>query len=248
VTAGDHPDRLQSLDLYLYAGNDPIDNVDPSGHCFGICIDLPAISLPSPPSLPLPDLSSTAHLALGAASFVPGIGTAAAVADAGLYAYEGDYESAALSLTAAVPGGAILSKGEKALKFVRGLDRADEAARVAVDAEKAVAAGDKAASATVRHYTTSKAAEAIAGEGYIRPGSQGKVWLTPDRYATAEEAQARLALENKPEGYFEIPASRVREPSALSRVAAKHGWPGGGWEVTTSYRINVTGLRFTRFE
>jgi hypothetical protein len=81
-------------------------------------------------------------------SIVPGpIGSAAAVADAGLYAYEGDYESAAISLVAVVPfGGPILSKGEQALKVVTKVRKADEAADAAIHIEKAVTATDKAAS------------------------------------------------------------------------------------------------------
>jgi RHS repeat-associated protein len=122
-TWGITPTDGQSLDLYAYTQNDPANDLDPSGHCFVVCIDF------KPPSLPLPDVSSAAHLALGAATFVPGIGSAAAVADAGLYAYEGDYANAALSLVSAVPGGAVLSGGEKALKFVTAANDANKAAK-----------------------------------------------------------------------------------------------------------------------
>ena len=65
-TWGITPTDGQSLGLYLYTENDPIDRVDPSGHCWGICISF------SPPSLPIPDLSAAAHVALGAATLVPG--------------------------------------------------------------------------------------------------------------------------------------------------------------------------------
>lgn len=141
-TWGITPTDGQSLDLYAYTGNDPIDRVDPSGHCWGICIDI------KPPSLPIPDLSAAAHSALGVVSIVPGpIGSAAAVADAGLYAYEGDYESAAISLVAVVPfGGPILSKGEQALKVVNKVRQADRVANTGADIEKAAKAIDKAES------------------------------------------------------------------------------------------------------
>jgi hypothetical protein len=94
--------------------------------------------------MPIPDLSAAAHVALSAATIVPGLGTAAAVADAGLYAYEGDYPNAALSLVAAVPGGSLLSAGEKAFKLTRDLDKA---ANVVNEGEKAFKAIDKAESA-----------------------------------------------------------------------------------------------------
>ena len=149
------PTDGQSLDLYAYTQNDPIDRVDPSGHCWGICFDI------RPPSLPIPDLSAAAHSALGVVSIVPGpIGSAAAVADAGLYAYEGDYESAAISLVAVVPfGGPILSKGEQALKFVNKVREADRVATAGADIEKAAKAIDKAES-TVNDLKSRRSPEA----------------------------------------------------------------------------------------
>jgi len=51
---------------------------------------------------------------LGAATFVPIIGSAAAAADTGLYLYEGNYTDAALSSLAVIPGGKLAS-GFKAL-------------------------------------------------------------------------------------------------------------------------------------
>lgn len=54
-----------------------------------------------------------AHLALGAATFVPVAGSAFALADATLYTAEGDYLDASLSMLAVVPGGELLSDGAK---------------------------------------------------------------------------------------------------------------------------------------
>ena len=58
--------------------------------------------------------SASLHIMLGAATFVPIIGSAAAAADTGLYLYEGDYTDAALSSLAVIPGGKLAS-GVKAL-------------------------------------------------------------------------------------------------------------------------------------
>lgn len=49
-------------------------------------------------------LSGIAHLVLGALSFIPGIGSIAAVADAAIYALEGDMVGAGMSLAGAIPG------------------------------------------------------------------------------------------------------------------------------------------------
>jgi RHS repeat-associated protein len=109
----------QSIDAYLYTENDPANDLDPSGH-WGV-------------SLSIPDFSAVTHVALGVATFVPVVGSAAAVADAGLYAYEGDYLNAGLSLAAVVPGGAVISTGTKALKIA---SRADKAVNIALDVQR----------------------------------------------------------------------------------------------------------------
>lgn len=109
-------------------------------------------------------------------------------------------------------------------------------------------AGD-AGSGVLRHYTTQEAADAISKSGVIRPGAaSGKIWLTPDEYSTGAEAQARLALNKTPDGYFEVPAERVQDPSAPSTVEPYYGQPGGGTEITTEYPISVEELPFILFE
>ena len=106
----------------------------------------------------------------------------------------------------------------------------------------------KAETQVVRHYTTSGAADSILKEGAIKPGPvSGKVWLTPDKYGNGAEAQARLALNKTPDGYFEIPMCRVRCPSAPSVVEPFYGQPGGGLEITTPFKVPVVGLHFVPF-
>lgn len=101
----------------------------------------------------------------------------------------------------------------------------------------------------VRHYTTREAAEAITKGGSIEPGAaSGKIWLTPDRYASGAEARAKLALNKTPDGYFEIPMCRVRCPSAPGKVEPYYNQPGGGIEITTEFPIDIRGLIFRSFE
>lgn len=100
----------------------------------------------------------------------------------------------------------------------------------------------------LRHYTTQDAADAIAKDGTINPGvNSGKIWVTPDEYADGAEAQAGLALNKTPEGYFEFPASRVLDPSSPSIVEPYYGQPGGGTEITTESPIDVSDLPFILF-
>lgn len=100
----------------------------------------------------------------------------------------------------------------------------------------------------VRHYTTSGAAESIAKGGSIEPGlNSGKIWVTPDRYASGAEARAKLALDKTPDGYFEIPTCRVKCPTGPSPVAPWNGQPGGGIEITTEFGIDIRGLIFRTF-
>jgi len=98
----------------------------------------------------------------------------------------------------------------------------------------------------VRHYTTDAAAQSISKEGVLRPGASGKTWLTPDRYSSGAEAQAKLALNKTPDGYYEIPMCRVQCPSAPSTVEPLFGQPGG-IEITTEWPIDVSDLPFISF-
>ena len=102
--------------------------------------------------------------------------------------------------------------------------------------------------ATVRHYTTTEAAESITKAGKTIPGSSsGKTWLTPDEYLDGATAQSRLALNKTPDGYFEIPMCRVSCPSSPSRMQPYDGQPGGGIEITTNSTIDISGLPFIPF-
>lgn len=103
--------------------------------------------------------------------------------------------------------------------------------------------------AVVRHYTTSAVAAAIdEGGGYILPGASSRVVsVTTDEYADGASAQAGLALARTPDGYYEIPVSRIDGLSEPSVVEPAFGQPGGGTEMTTGSPINVGGIPFRTF-
>ena len=78
------------------------------------------------------------HLVLGGASFVPGAGTPAALLDAGVYAAEGDNNSAAIAAASAIPlvkGVKVAAEGSvEAAKVIKAARAADEAADTAAGA------------------------------------------------------------------------------------------------------------------
>jgi RHS repeat-associated protein len=135
-----------SMNRYLYAAANPATLVDPSGHCWGICIDINpvgfvqsavstvatvATAVAAPIVAPVVmaanvavTLASDPHTLLAVASMLPVVGTAAAAIDVGLYLTEGDYGNAALASLALVPGGAMAKLGAKALSTFEKGDKA----------------------------------------------------------------------------------------------------------------------------
>jgi hypothetical protein len=81
----------------------------------------------------------------------------------------------------------------------------------------------------LRHYTNAR--EAIAKSGKIRLGEvSGKIWLTPDSYTSAAEAEEALTLDKIPGGYYEIPLGEIKGPLLGPRPV-----PGGaGLEFVTT--------------
>src|SRR5205807_1216717 len=76
-----------------------------------------------------------------------------------------------------VPGGAELRLAEEAAVELRTLDLAAE----------------DVGGGVLRHYTTADAAKAISEGGRIEPrAASGKIWLTPDEYASGAEARSAL--------------------------------------------------------
>lgn len=70
------------------------------------------------------------HMILDVVGMVPGLGEVADLANAGLYAYEGDYGNAALSMASAVPGYGDMIGGAKIAKnVVKTADKIGDAAR-----------------------------------------------------------------------------------------------------------------------
>jgi hypothetical protein len=109
--------------------------------------------------------------------------------------------------------------------------------------------GDESEITSVFHYTSLKSAEGIAnsGELIVPSESTGNVYVTPSLYQTAAEAQSALAMQNTPDGYYQIPLSRIPGISAFRTVDPAGGWPGGGIEATTPDSVDVGGIEFDPF-
>jgi hypothetical protein len=100
-----------------------------------------------------------AHTALGVATFIPGVGSFAAVADAGLYAYQGDYVDAALSLMAVIPGGELLGKATELVHGGGGaLKATEDVVKAGEDLERLAKSGEEATSEAERVSSTAEGA------------------------------------------------------------------------------------------
>ena len=109
------------------------------------CISIdPAKALGDAGKLVGANASSIAHAGLGVATFVPGVGTVAALADSGLYAAQGDYVDAGLSLMGVIPGGELLGKAGEALHGAAEVAEAGaDVVKAGEQAEHVVATGEK---------------------------------------------------------------------------------------------------------
>jgi RHS repeat-associated protein len=101
---------------------------------------------------------------------------------------------------------------------------------------------DNQSQAYVFHFTSQKNADGIILSGQINPSaSQGVAWVTPTPYPNADLAQAQLALQNTPQGFFAIPAQNLQTPLSWSTVQPNAFGPGGGVEGTTPLPIPLNG-------
>jgi RHS repeat-associated protein len=107
--------------------------------------------------------------------------------------------------------------------------------------------GENAASAFL-HYTTAAGQAGIEASGTIRPGVDGRVYVTPTMYLTGAQAQTSLSLRATPTGYFVIPMSRLPGLQGPSTVTPHWGQPGGGTEYWVTTAVNAVGLRWVPIE
>ncbi|MFN7558658.1 MAG: RHS repeat-associated core domain-containing protein, partial [bacterium] len=153
-------------DLRRYCNGDPINYIDPLG--------LWGTQDPAPPDgggawNSGPMIPSWIHTTLDVVGFVPGVGTAADIANGGLYAIDGEWDEAGLSLVGAIPViGDAIAGTRKGIKAANKIDDAVDAAKGA-EAAKGVNNAEDAASKAGNPKKPDDAGKKTDGEGCGKP-------------------------------------------------------------------------------
>ena len=189
---------------------------------------------PAPTPMRVPDTNGSSwdwgeivHATLDVAGFVPGFGAVADIANAGLYAVEGDYANAALSAAAAVPGiGDAAAAVKLAGRGVEAAQAANRGAEVAQAANRRTRATQDATAAAVPSPLSPGRAPAPAARltapspasssGLRRPGS--------DRPAATSE-QVRPTSQRLVAPSSASKTGTARRPQEQQSVAVSSGRP-----------------------
>jgi hypothetical protein len=152
-------------------------------------------------------LKQNAHGVLDVAGFVPGVGAVADLANAGLYAAEGDYGNAALSAAAAVPGiGDAAAAAKLATRGVRAVQAANRGAR----ATERVASAARAIPSRP-HLSSPPAPRPASPSRATRPG--GGSSLSPGGRSAAPRPTS-LSRSRRPESGRPPAAPGRRQPAS----------------------------------
>ena len=180
--------------------------------------------------------NSIAHGALDVAGFVPVVGGAADLLNAGIYLAQGDRANAALAAVAAVPG-----VGDAAKAAVM----AAKGAKVATGGVVATKAAKGIVGTEVVQRAMSRAElKATRNTHLVRGGRPGTHYATDSANSKALRARQRLALPQTPEVIVDLEVRRgIFGPAA--RVKRNFGMPGGGLEriATGPVPCQVVGVR-----
>ena len=93
----------------------------------------------------------------------------------------------------------------------------------------------------LNHYTNEDGRVGIRIDGIIGTSVDGNAYVTPDIYTSGAEAQARLALRNRPTGYWQVPRENIEAISHSGPVVGTDGQPVGGWEIAVPHPIRIDG-------
>ena len=84
----------------------------------------------------------------------------------------------------------------------------------------------------INHYTGTDGKAGILRSGYVRQSPDGYAYFTKDVYVSGAKAKSRLALRNKPTGFFIFNEDEIGTPFEPPRkVKRNHGEDGGGNEI-----------------
>jgi HNH/ENDO VII superfamily nuclease with conserved GHE residues len=171
--------------------------------------------------------STITHLALGAATFIPLVGAAAAVADAGLYTYEGDYLSASLSMLAIVPGGELLGDaaklargGEKAVNVVNDVEKIEKVATDLEKVENAASEGERAASGAERATSI----DPVASRAKLRASTKEDIRASAERTPGGDFIDPNTHQVIPKDGPFDYGHKPGYEWRTTQQTARDEGW------------------------
>ena len=84
----------------------------------------------------------------------------------------------------------------------------------------------------INHYTDIKGYTGILKDGYVQATPDGYAYFTPDIYFSGKKAKSRLALRNKPIGYFIFNMDNFTSGFEPPRkITPYNNEPGGGIEI-----------------
>src|SRR5689334_3228043 len=116
----------QTLNLYSYVENSPVDRADADGHEAGLCYGCGeggTTLSPVDPQYPTPPATlEEAHRELSAVGTVPVVGDGANAIDGAIHLGQGHYGDAALSLAGFIPFGKALGKSGELIHAAEGME------------------------------------------------------------------------------------------------------------------------------
>ena len=235
------------MNMYAYVGNDPVNNVDPTGMqkakdeiivtgrkpghiCERLSCGAPVYVLPPPPPMMPPPPPSNYN---GSTSDGNGQEEEQCAATEGFQGVAPPPKKPSTTLKIPVP------------PIIASLLRRSGIVGLALSLQ-----GDTPRQTYLNHYTTEAGFVGITQSGFIRPSADGNVYLTTDIYGSGTQAQAQLALRYRPVGYFAIPERNARPyspPRQVDPITAGPDYPaqpGGGTELLASHPVSIEGAKF----
>ena len=94
------------------------------------------------------------------------------------------------------------------------------------------------------HYTDERGRVGIQRSETIKP-SNGRVYVSPTRYGSGQQAQRELGLAREPSGFFEVPGNRLPGLQGPGPVKPTTTQPGGGVECFVTCSVDARGLDYT---
>jgi hypothetical protein len=181
------------------------------------------------------------HAGLAVASFIPVVGTAASLVDAGIYAYQGDYVGAAISLAGAIPvvgeGADALKAGRLAMEGVKAAEETSQVVRVGEEASHVVQATDEGAQALKAGDQAASGDQSLFrfdanNPKYQRPDGPPDVRPNVDIKVKSKGPDAGLVKAQDPAGGDVQGASTfaVDDPAAV-------GLKGRYWSIPRDYTL-----------